>query len=133
MALIEKFTNWNPTSIIGVVNSVLFDWGVDVVFMPSRKWTVAYLVQLAKSAEAEKKRPHPLKMKEKAEKPEDYAIMVVESLPGVSAVKARALLKRFRTLRRLFNASTEELMRVEGIGEKTAEKIWEVINRELEL
>ena len=133
LALIEKFTRWNPTSIIGVVNSVLFDWDVDVVFMPSRKWTIAYLIQLARSAEAEKKRPHPLKMKEKAERLEDYAIMVVESLPGVSAVKARALLKHFKTLRRLFGASVEELAQVEGIGEKTAKKIWEVVNRELEL
>ena len=133
LALIEKFTKWNPTSIIGVVNSVLFDWGVDVVFLPSRKWTVAYLTQLAKSAEAEKKRPHPLKMKEKAERLEDYAVMVVESLPGVSAVKARALLRHFKTLRRLFNASVEELASVEGIGPVTAKKVWEVANRRIEV
>ena len=133
LALLEKFTSWSPTSIVGVINSVLFDWGVDVVFLPSRKWTVAYLVQLARSAEAEGRRPHPLRVKEKAERPEDYALMVAESLPGVSAVKARALLRHFKTLRRLFNASIEELVQVEGIGEKTAEKIWQVINRRVEV
>jgi len=133
LALLEKFTSWSPTSIVGVINSVLFDWGVDVVFLPSRKWTVAYLVQLARSAEAEGRRPHPLRVKERAERPEDYALMVAESLPGVSAVKARALLRHFKTLRRLFNASVEELVQVEGIGEKTAEKIWQVINRRVEV
>jgi len=128
LALVEKFTGWNPVSVVGVLNSVIFDWGVSAVFVPSRRWTVAYLIQLAKSAEAEGKRPRPLKIKERAEKVEDYVLMVAESLPGVSAVRARALLERFGTLRRLFGASVEELMEVEGIGEKTARKIFEVAN-----
>jgi len=72
-------------------------------------------------------------MKEKAEKLEDYALMVVESLPGVSAVKARALLRHFKTLRRLFNASVEELASVEGIGPVTAKKVWELANRLIEI
>jgi Fanconi anemia group M protein len=58
--------------------------------------------------------------------------MVVEGLPGVSAVRARALLRHFRTLRNLFNASVERLMEVEGVGRKTAEKIYEVANLEYE-
>jgi len=132
LALIEKFTRWSCASVVGAVNSVLFDWEIPAVFVPSRKWTVAYLIHLAKSAELKGKKPHPLRIKPKAEKPEDYVLMVAESLPGVSAIKARALLKRFKTLRRLFNATPEELMQVEGVGGKTAEKIWKVINLRFE-
>jgi len=130
LALVEKFTGWKPVAVAGLLNSILFDWGVSVVFMPSRKWTVAYLTQLAKSAEVEGRRPHPLRVKERAERLEDYVLMVAESLPNVSAVKARALLRRFKTLRRLFNASVDELMEVEGVGRTIAEKIYAVANME---
>ena len=130
LSIVEKFTSWEPMAIIGVINSVLFDWDVDVVFVPSRKWTVTYLAQLARSAEIEDRRPHPLRVKGRVEKLEDYALMVVEGLPNVSAVKARALLKHFGTVRRLFNASIGELMQVEGIGKTIAEKIYMVANME---
>ena len=130
LALVERFTNWSPQSLIGALNAVLFDWGVPVIFLPSVRWTVAYLTQLAKSAAIEERKPHPLRVKEKARTPQEYALMVVEGLPGVSAVRARSLLAHFKTLRRLFNASPEELMRVEGIGRKTAEKIHEIVNTE---
>ena len=133
LALAEKLTKWRPVAICGVVNSIALDWGIPTVFLPSKRWMVMYLIQLAKSAEVEGKRPHPLKMKEKAEKPEDYVLMVAESLPGVSAARARTLLKHFKTLRRLFNASVEELAEVEGIGKVTAEKIWKVVNLSVEV
>jgi len=132
LAVVEKFTDWAPQSIVGVLNSVMFDWNVHVVFVPSVKWTVTYLTQLAKSAEIEERKPYPLRVKQKAETPQEYALMVVEGLPGVSAVRARALLRHFRTLRSLFNASVEKLMEVEGVGRKTAEKIYEVVNFEYE-
>jgi Fanconi anemia group M protein len=132
LAVVEKFTSWAPQSIVGVLNSVMFDWNVHVVFVPSVKWTVTYLTQLAKSAEIEERKPYPLRVKQKAESPREYALMVVEGLPGVSAVRARALLKHFRTLRNLFNASVERLMEVEGVGRKTAERIYEVANFEYE-
>jgi len=132
LAVVEKFTSWAPQSIVGVLNSVMFDWNVHVVFVPSVKWTVTYLTQLAKSAEIEERKPHPLRVKQKAESPREYALMVVEGLPGISAVRARALLRHFKTLRNLFNASVERLMEVEGVGRKTAEKIYEVANLEYE-
>jgi len=99
-----------------------------VKIVPSVRWTVAYLTSLAKRAVLEEKKPRPLKIKEKATSPVEYAVMVVESLPGVSAVKARNILRHFKTLRRLFTASERQLMEVEGIGEKTAKKIVEVMD-----
>ena len=128
LALLEKFTEWSPSSIVGALNSVMFDWNVPVVFVPSVRWTVAYLTSLAKRAVLEEKKPRPLKIKEKATSPVEYAVMVVESLPGVSAVKARNILRHFKTLRRLFTASERQLMELEGIGEKTARKTVEVMD-----
>ena len=54
-------------------------------------------------------------------------VFIVEGLPGVSAKLARRLLEHFGSVGAVFSASAEELRGVEGIGEKTAERIREAI------
>jgi len=129
LALIEKFTNWNPKSIAGIINSIILEWDLPVVMVPSQRWTVIYLASLAEDLSREKKaKVYPLRVKEKAEKPEDYARMVVEGLPNISGQRAISLLRHFGTVRNIANASVEELAEVEGIGRKIAEKIYETFN-----
>lgn len=131
LALIEKFTNWNPKSIVAVINNIILEWNVPVVTVPSQRWTVIYLASLAEDLSREKKaRIYPLRVKEKAEKPEDYARMTVEGLPGISGQRAINLLRHFKTVRNIANASVDELAEVEGIGEKIAKRIYETFNLE---
>jgi len=127
LALAEKLSKWSPTAICGVVNSIALDWGVPTVFLPSRRWMVMYLIQLAKSAELEGRRVRALRVKEKCERLSDLQRFLVEGLPGISAARAELLLKTFGSPRRVFTASKEELTSVKGIGEKLAEKIIEVL------
>ena len=127
LALIEKFTNWNPKSIAGIINSIILEWDLPVVMVPSQRWTVIYLASLAEDLSREKKaKVYPLRVKEKAEKPEDYARMVVEGFKGVSATRAISLLKKFKTVKNIVNANIEELMSVPGIGYETAKDIYEI-------
>lgn len=130
LSLVEKFTKWNPTSILGVLLSVIIDFKIPIITVPSRRWTIILLSNLVKYMTANKKRTHPLRVKQKARSPQDYMRMVVEGLPGVSGVRAIALLEHFKTLRGLFSASVEDLTEVEGIGKKTAEKLWKIMNVE---
>jgi len=131
LALIEKFTNWNPKSIVGVMNSIILEWNIPVVTVPSQRWTTIYLASLAEELSKEKKaKVYPLRVKEKAENPEDYARLVVEGLPNVSGQRAISLLRHFGTVRDIANASVEELAEVEGIGKKIAERIHETFNLE---
>jgi len=52
---------------------------------------------------------------------------VVAGLPGVNTVLARRLLEHFGSVAGVFAASAEELMQVQGIGEKTAREIRRVV------
>lgn len=129
LSLIEKFTKWNPKSIVGIINSIVFEWQIPTVTVPSQRWTVIYLIGLAEDLVKEKENKIvPLRVKEKTEKPEDYIRMVVEGLPNVGGQRAIKLLEHFETIRNLANASPEELTHVEGIGKKIAEKIYETFN-----
>lgn len=48
---------------------------------------------------------------------------LVEGLPGVGPSRAKALLERFGGVSRVFGATREELLEVEGLGKKLADRI----------
>lgn len=56
-------------------------------------------------------------------------ITLYSCFPGVSEERAKRLAKHFPSLKSIVNASIDDLTKVEGIGRKTAEKIFEFINR----
>ncbi len=60
--------------------------------------------------------------------PAEYRNALIESLPGVGLKTRRALVKRFGSIASLSNASIDELMEIDGIGKKTAERIHSVFN-----
>ena len=133
LSLIEKITKWSPSQVLGILNSIIIDWKIPAIILPSRRWFVIYLRQLDKRAERiGKERPHPLRMKEKVENISDRIRFVVEGLPNVSGARAINLLRRFKTIKALANASLQELQSVEGIGEKIARDIYMVLNTEFQ-
>lgn len=57
-----------------------------------------------------------------------YAEYLVEGLPGVGRRRAKQLLEHFGSPAAVMRAATEELMQVPGIGKKSAEQIWAMLN-----
>jgi ERCC4-type nuclease len=55
---------------------------------------------------------------------------LVSSLPDVSMVRAKALLKHFKSPKNIFNAKEEELTDVKGIGKKISERIKKVLEND---
>jgi len=52
-----------------------------------------------------------------------YASMLT-AIPGIGEEKAKAIIRKFKTIQNVANATIEQLMNVEGIGRKTAERIY---------
>jgi len=52
---------------------------------------------------------------------------VISAIPGLGITTARALLKQFGSIKSLVNTEKEQLMEVENVGIKTAERIKEVV------
>jgi Fanconi anemia group M protein len=53
---------------------------------------------------------------------------IVSSLPNIDNTRAKKLLTTFHTPQHVFQASKEELMSVQGIGEKISEEIRRVVS-----
>jgi len=69
-----------------------------------------------------------MRAKEIFESMDDKIRYVAEGIAGIGPSRAISLLKHFKTIRNLSNASIEELAQVEGIGKITALKIFQVLN-----
>ncbi len=128
---IEKYRSWRIQAVLRILDEVLLDWGVPILPSPNLQATAKWLLSKAKSlGRPEKKRPPRLRVEKKPMTPAERALYVAEGLAG--PVLARRLLEYFGTLRRLANATVDELLRVEGIGEKRAKEIYEILNTPFE-
>lgn len=62
--------------------------------------------------------------------PSKRLIYYMEGFPNIGEKTAHDLLSHFTTIKNVVNASVDQLMEVKGIGKKTAEKIYEIVNME---
>ena len=59
----------------------------------------------------------------------ELAKTVIMAFPGVSEVRAENILRKFGSIKSFVNASFEELSKTKGIGEVTARRIFNLINK----
>ena len=81
----------------------------------------------AKREQFKNKRNEVIRVRKKPLSLEEEQKYLVAGLPYVNSVLAERLLRKFGSPIRVFNAKKEELMEVEKIGEKKANKILEVL------
>jgi len=109
---------------------ITIGYGIPVVFTENSRETAKFLKTISARESIDISEVRSLFFKRKALTPEDEVLRVVESIPGVGPKRARALLKRFKNLKALVNASAAELMSVEGFGKKRVEQFLEFVERE---
>lgn len=127
LGVVEKRTRWNIAAVLRVLDELALDWGIPILPTHNKRATIAWLVAKARSlGDTRRKKVMRLRTVKKPMTLNERILYVAEGLAG--PVLARRLLERFRTLRQLANASVEELMTVEGIGEKRAKEIYQVLN-----
>jgi len=111
---LAKFTNRGDVSII------TFETPYDT----------AYFI---KSLNESVKNPQPLipKIKISQFSDGDEVTYIVSAIPGIGMKKATNLLKKFKTLKNLVNSKPEDIAKVNGFGKKTANKLYELFNKEI--
>ena len=108
---------WSEVPAIGLAkqNEEIFRPGrPDPIVLPKESGAIRLLQRVRDEAHRVANGYHQLLMKKRMEMSE------LDSIPGVSGVRKRALLKKFGTVGRVAKATVEELGEVEGVGEKVA-------------
>ena len=108
---------WAEVPAIGLAkqNEEIFRPGrPDPIVLPKESGAIRLLQRIRDEAHRVANGYHQLLMKKRMEMSE------LDSIPGVSGVRKRALLKKFGSVGRVAKATVEQLAEVEGVGEKVA-------------
>jgi len=117
---------WENVPVIGLAkqNEEIFRPGQpEPLTLPHEHGAIRLLQRVRDEAHRVANGYHQLLMKRRMEESE------LDSIPGVSAVRKRALLRVLGSVERISRAETEELAQVEGVGDKVAHSIREYFKR----
>ncbi len=120
----------HPQAIRGALSSLTIDFGISVLFTENQEKTAKLLLAASKREQQEKQREIQIHGEKETTTLPEQQKYVIASIAEVGSVTAESLLKHFNTVENVINASYEELIEVEGIGDKTAKKIREIASTE---
>jgi len=101
--------------------------GVTILSTRNLQDTARAIFWIAKKEQMENKIPLAVKVGKKPVNLKNQKEFLIASIPGISDVLAKRLLKHFGSVEKIFAANEEELKKVKGIREKTAKSIRKLV------
>jgi len=125
-----KYGRWRKEGVMGILASTALAWNIRIVPTPSIQYTILLVRSINNMLGKTVKELHPIEVKPKALTLDEQARRIIESLPDIGPNIAERVLKHFRTpLNALTNCEIWDNV-IEGIGEKTREKVSRVLKHE---
>lgn len=119
-----------PNIIRGTLAAIAVDMGIPIIWTRDMADTAGIVYWIARREQLQENRNNVLRNKKTPDTMEEKQEYLVSSLPDVSMVRAKALLKHFKSPKNVFNAKEEELTDVKGIGKKISERVKRVLESE---
>ncbi|WP_414838213.1 DEAD/DEAH box helicase [Candidatus Nanosalina sp. VS9-1] len=120
----------HPNAIRGALATLAIDYGMPIIWSADEKETSKILEALAKREQEDKDREVSIRGEKSPKSDKQLQEFVVAGLPGVNTKIAERILNEFGSIQKVVNASEEELKSVEGIGDKKASTIRDLLTRE---
>jgi ERCC4-type nuclease len=116
----------DKNAVFGALASIVADFNIPVITTKDCKETAEVIFSIAKR-EHKVKREVGLRNIKNSMGLHERQQFIIEGLPHISGVLAKRLLTHFGSVESVMNANASELLKVAGIGKKTAEDIRRVI------
>lgn len=117
-------TNMNHNALKGMLLSIAIDFKVPIIFSDNDEETALFISLLEKRQEKEPKEIS-LVAKKKAFSLAEQQQIILENFPGIGPATAKMLLKEFKTLKAVMNASKKKLQELIG---KKAENMKRIVD-----
>jgi len=111
------------------ISALAYSFSIPVITVDSKYDTIDFIEALWKKITA-KPTSRPVKKMRQAASFDEVREDVLAQIPGISIVKAKALLHHFKTIQKIARAKEDELTSVEGIGKKLAQTIVKILQGE---
>ncbi|MGV8171886.1 MAG: DEAD/DEAH box helicase [Candidatus Woesearchaeota archaeon] len=121
----------HPNSIRGMIATITVSYGIPIIQTRNSKDTAEYLISIAKREQSEEKNDiqHHYKKPETIREQQEYFI---SALPNIGMGGAIPLLKHFKSVKNIVNASEKELRDVDLIGPKKSKSLKEIFDKDWE-
>lgn len=119
--------NIHANAIRGMLSTIAISYRIPIIFTQNDAETADLFEVIAKREQEETSKnfqmhtAKPLTLKEQQE-------YIISSLPGVGGALSKPLLEKFGSVKKIINASKEDLKKVDLIGDKKATRIKEIID-----
>ena len=126
MLFLER--NMHANTVRGVLSSIAIDYRIPIIWTHNSKETASQIYWMAYREQVGESKGLQIRCNKRNHTISHSQEFLVAGLPNISNVLSKRLLKHFGTVRDVYDATPEELMKVEGIGKEKAKKIWDLIN-----
>ena len=127
---IYSVRNVHQNSILGMMATIAVSYGIPIIQTKNFKETASLLQIIARREQAETSKDFNVHADRKPTSLKEQQEYFISSLPGINLTLSKPLLKHFKTIKNIVNASAEELQKVEKIGPAKAKQIKEVVESE---
>ncbi len=127
---IYSLRNIHPNAIRGMLATISVSYGVPLIYSRNFKDSAAILNIIAKREQEESSSEYSLHGDKKPLASKEQQEYIISSLPGVGPSLAKELLKNFRTVKNIVNSNHESLKEVDKVGDKIANNIRNIIEKE---
>lgn len=121
--------NIHGNAIRGMMATIIVSYGMPLIFTKDSNDTASLFVSIARREQDKGFEEFSLHVKKPTNVKEQMEYLV-SSIPSVGPALAKDLLNKFGSVKGIINASKEELLKVEGVGDKIAAKIKEIAESE---
>ncbi|MBI2655002.1 DEAD/DEAH box helicase [Candidatus Woesearchaeota archaeon] len=127
---IYSVRNIHHNSILGMMATIAVSYGIPIIQTKNFKETAALLQIIARREQQETGKDFNIHADRKSSTLKEQQEYLVSSFPGINLTLSKPLLKHFKTIKNIVNASAEELQKVEKIGPQKAKQIKDVVDSE---
>ncbi len=126
---IYAMRDFHPNSIRGLITTVALDFQIPILHTKNHRDTAKYLSLIAKRLEKPRKLLS-LIPKKKALTLYEKQLSIIESFPGIGPTISKSLLKEFKTIKNVVNASEKDLQKVEKLGKIKSKDLRKIFDEE---
>jgi Fanconi anemia group M protein len=121
------YTLQRPETVLGGIVSIAIDYNINIIYSRDKKDTVNILKMIWRRIYKKRDRKIVLRYKPKIMSTEDRLLYIMQGFPGVGEKLARSILRHYGNIRNFATTSLSELITIEGLGEKKAKEIINIL------
>jgi ERCC4-related helicase len=124
---IYSIRNIHPNAIKGMLAAITISYGIPIINTKNQKETAELIRVIALREQKPNIKEIGLRLEKKPTSTKDQQEFIIESLPSIGPVTAKNILKKLKSIDKIFSATQEELTSIDGVGEKRAQEIKRII------